>query len=155
MKLDVRNQRGLPQEQQDQTTYLLLIHQFLHRLSEVPLEIILGYWLNGNSRHVQHDPCKFAIGARMRLGGTGPYPQMAYTTAERHSEEANAAGRGYRTTYGGENSVTLDRIDFERTAEDNSQRGIKVKLNPEGVHATASSGGAQTVQSELQVKNYR
>jgi hypothetical protein len=52
----------------------------------------------------------------------------------------------YRTTYGGENSVTLNRIDFERTAEDNSQRGIKFKLNPEGVHATASSGCAQTVQ---------
>ena len=28
----------------------------------------------------------------------------------------------YRTTYGGENSVTLNRIDFERTVEDNSQQ---------------------------------
>jgi hypothetical protein len=42
----------------------------------------------------------------------------------------------YRTTYGGENSVPLDRIDFERTAEDNSQRGSYFKLNPEGAHAT-------------------
>ena len=49
----------------------------------------------------------------------------------------------YRTSYGGENSVPLDRIDFERTAEDNSQRGINFKLNPEGVHTSESSATSQ------------
>ncbi len=44
----------------------------------------------------------------------------------------------YRTSYGGENSVPLDRIDLERTDEDNAQRGTQFKLNPEGVHATSS-----------------
>jgi hypothetical protein len=44
----------------------------------------------------------------------------------------------YRTSYGGENSVPLDRIDLERTNEDNSQRGTQFKLNPEGVHATST-----------------
>jgi hypothetical protein len=48
----------------------------------------------------------------------------------------------YRATYGGENSVPLDRIDFECTAEDNSQRGIQFKLNPDGAHATASSAAS-------------
>jgi hypothetical protein len=49
----------------------------------------------------------------------------------------------YRTTYGGQNSVPLDQIDFERTAEDNSPRGIQFKLNPDGAHATAPSAASR------------
>ena len=49
----------------------------------------------------------------------------------------------YRTSYGGENSVPLDRIDLARTGEDNSQRGANFKLNAEGIHATASSATSQ------------
>jgi hypothetical protein len=49
----------------------------------------------------------------------------------------------YRTSYGGESSVPLDRIDLERTTQDNSQRHINFKLNPEGVHAAAPSDASQ------------
>jgi hypothetical protein len=45
----------------------------------------------------------------------------------------------YRTSYGGENSVPLDRIDFARTAEDNSQRGAQFNVSPSGAQAPAAS----------------
>ena len=49
----------------------------------------------------------------------------------------------YRTSYGGENNVPLDRIDFERTAEDNSQRGAQFNVNRSGAQAPAASAASQ------------
>jgi hypothetical protein len=36
----------------------------------------------------------------------------------------------YRTSYGGENSIDLDKIDMQRTVDVNSRRGIDITLKP-------------------------
>jgi hypothetical protein len=37
----------------------------------------------------------------------------------------------YTTTYGGQNSVPLKRIDFEKTVQLNADRGVEFVLPPE------------------------
>jgi hypothetical protein len=49
----------------------------------------------------------------------------------------------YRTSYGGENSVPLDSIDFERTAQDNSERGAQFTVNPGGARGSEASAPSQ------------
>ena len=36
----------------------------------------------------------------------------------------------YTTTYGGQNSLELDRIDLEQTVQLNAERGIQFVLHP-------------------------
>lgn len=56
MNLDVGIQRGLPQEQADQTTHPLADNQFLHRSSEVALEMILAIgWMETRDK-LLYDP---------------------------------------------------------------------------------------------------
>jgi hypothetical protein len=48
----------------------------------------------------------------------------------------------YKTSYGGQNSIGLDRIDLEETVHLNAERGVQFALRPKPASANAANTGA-------------